>query len=60
MEIPLDNILKLWMELWFDENALSDEKLYPAEDNLKSANFMLILYFLKVSNFLYVFCWKSY
>ena len=41
IEIPLDNILKLWMKLWFDENALSMAKLYPPEENFKSANFML-------------------
>ena len=41
MEIPLYNILKLWMKLWFDENALARKKLYPPEGNLKSANFML-------------------
>ena len=41
MEISLDNIIKLWMKLWFDKNALSRGKLYPPEDDLKSANFML-------------------
>ena len=30
MEIPLDDILKLWMKLWFDEHALTREKRYPS------------------------------
>ena len=41
MEMLIDNIIKLWMKLWFDENALSREKLYPANQKLKSAIFML-------------------
>ena len=48
MEIPLDNIIKLWMKLWFDENALAREKIYPSEENLKSANVRLIFDFFEI------------